>query len=73
MPWSRFSTLTCSPADRNMVEPACGPCHWRQVSGRTWHIWLSLSWPSLSSLKARWAVIIFAIEAGGMRRSGSLE
>ena len=27
-------------ADRNMVEPACGPCHFCQVSGRTVHILL---------------------------------
>ena len=33
----RRAALTCSPGDRNMVEPASGPCHWRQVSGRTWH------------------------------------
>jgi hypothetical protein len=37
MPWSRLSTLTCSPVDRNIVDPAAGPCQRCQVSGRTVH------------------------------------
>ena len=73
MPWSRFSTLTCSLAERNMVEPAAGPCHFGQVSGRTVHILFSASClPSISS-NATSAVIIFAIDAGGMRVSAFLE
>ncbi len=72
MPWSRLRTLTCSPGERNMVEPAAGPCQRCQVSGRTVHIWSGSSSPRLIRSKATWVVIIFAIEAGGMRRSASL-
>ena len=49
-----------------MVEPWL--CHLRHVSGRIVKLWSSRSLPSLMSLKATCAVIIFAIEAGGMRR-----
>ena len=69
MPLSRFSTLTCSLGDRNMVEPAAGPCHFCQVSGRTVHILLSGSWPLSISSNATSVVIILAIDAGGMRTS----
>ena len=72
MPWSRFSTLTCSFGDRNMVEPAAGPCHFCQVSGRTVHILLSGSSPRSISSNATSVVIILAIDAGGMRRSAFL-
>ena len=72
MPFSRFSTLTCSFADRNMVDPACGPCHFCQVSGRTVHILFSGSLPWSISSNATNVVIIFAIDAGGMRMSGFL-
>jgi len=69
IPWRRFSTLTCSLGDRNMVEPAWGPCHFCQVSGRTVHILLSDSCLLSISSKATSVVIIFAIEAGGIRAS----
>ena len=69
MPWSRFSTLTCSLGDRNMVDPACGPCHFCQVSGRTVHILLSGSCLLSISSNATSVVIILAIDAGGMRAS----
>src|SRR6476469_8952537 len=69
MPLIRFSTLTCSLALRNIVEPAWGPCHFCQVSGRTVHILLSGSWPLSISSNATSVVIILAIDAGGMRVS----
>ena len=72
MPCSRLRTLTCSFGERNMVEPAAGPCQRCQVSGRTVHILFGSSWPRLSRSKATCVVIIFAIEAGGIRRSASL-
>ena len=46
-----------------------GPCHFCQVSGRTVHILLSGSWPLSISSNATSVVIIFAIDAGGMRTS----
>ena len=55
--------------DRNMVEPACGPCHFCQVSGRTVHILLSGSCRLSISSKATSVVIILAIDAGGIRTS----
>ena len=72
IPFSKFSTLTCSLTDRNMVEPAAGPCHLAQVSGRTVHILFNGSWPLSISSNATSVVIILAIEAGGMRASGFL-
>ena len=72
MPFSKFSTLTCSLTDRNMVEPAAGPCHFCQVSGRTVHILPKDSWPLSISSNATSVVIILAIEAGGMRVSAFL-
>src|SRR5689334_25271259 len=72
MPFNRFSTLTCSLGLRNMVEPAAGPCHFCQVSGRTVHILSSFSSPRLMRSKATLLVIIFAIDAGGMRTSAFL-
>ena len=53
-------------------DPAAVPCHCCQVSGRTVQILLGSSWPRLIRSKATWVVIIFAIDAGGMRRSASL-
>ena len=55
-----------------MVEPACGPCHFCQVSGRTVHVLSSVSSPFLISSKATSVVIILAIDAGGMRASAFL-
>ena len=55
-----------------MVEPACGPCHFCQVSGRTVHILFKGSWPLSISSKATSVVIILAIDAGGIRTSGFL-
>ena len=52
-----------------MVDPAWGPCHFCQVSGRTVHILLSGSWPLSMSSNATSVVIIFAIDAGGIRTS----
>ena len=72
MPLRRFSTLTCSPGERNMVEPAAGPCHFCHVSGRTVHILFRGSWPLSISSNATSVVIILAIEAGGIRMSGFL-
>jgi hypothetical protein len=69
MPLSRFSTLTCSLGDRNIVEPAWGPCHFCHVSGRTVHILLSGSLPWSINSNATSVVIIFAIDAGGIRTS----
>ena len=71
MPRSRLRTLTCSFARRNMVEPAASPCQRCQVSGRTVQTLSGLNSPRLISSKATWVVIIFAIEAGGIRRSAS--
>ena len=51
MPCSRFSTLTCSLTDRNMVDPACGPCHACHVSGRTVQVLVSGSWPLVDQLE----------------------
>jgi hypothetical protein len=66
MPCSRLRTLTCSPGDRNMVDPAAGPCQRCQVSGRTVHILSGLSSPRLMRSKATWTAIILAIDAGGI-------
>ena len=55
-----------------MVEPAASPCQRCQVSGRTVQILLGSSSPRLIRSKATWVAIIFAIEAGGMRRFGIL-
>ena len=51
MPWSRLRTLTCSPGERNMVEPAAGPCQRCQVSGRTVHIWSGLELAALDQVE----------------------
>jgi len=72
IPFSRFSTLTCSPGDRNMVDPALGPCHFSQVSGRTVHILPSGSWPLSISSNATSVDIILASDAGGILVSGFL-
>src|SRR5205085_12356392 len=72
MPLSKFSTLTCSFGDRNIVEPAAGPCHLAQVSGRTVHILLSGSWFLSINSNATSVVIIFAIDAGGILASAFL-
>ena len=53
-------------------SPPAGPCHFCQVSGRTVHILLSGSWPLSISSNATSVVIIFAIDAGGMRTSAFL-
>ena len=73
IPLSKFSTLTCSLGDRNIVEPACGPCHFCHVSGRTVHILPSGSCPLSISSKATSVVIILAIDAGGMWASAFFE
>jgi hypothetical protein len=52
IPYSRLATLTFSPEDRNIVEPAAGPCHFDQVSGRTDIIWSSFSSPFLTMSNA---------------------
>src|SRR5207253_6992787 len=70
IPLSRFSTLTCSPGERNIVDPAAGPCHFAQVSGRTVHILFRGNWPLSISSNATSVVIILAMDAGGMRMSG---
>ena len=57
---------------RNMVDPAAGPCHFCQVSGRTVHIFSSDSWPLSISSNATSVVIILAIDAGGIRASAFL-
>ena len=71
MPWRRFSTLTFSLGLRNIVDPADGPCHFCQVSGRTVHILPSDSSPRSINSKATSVVIILAIDAGGILRSAS--
>ena len=57
-----------------MVDPACGPCHFCHVSGRTVHILFErqIALRSISS-NATLVVIILAIDAGGMRRSASFD
>jgi hypothetical protein len=55
-----------------LVDPASGPCHFCQVSGRTAHVLLSASCFLSISSNATSAVIILAIDAGGIRASASL-
>jgi hypothetical protein len=73
IPCSRFSTLTCSLGERNIVEPA----GWARATsatfpGRTVHILVSGSLPLVDQLERHFGGHHLGHRRGGMRMSAFL-